>query len=271
MKFYKLKLINFLSGITFCAITLFCLISQKVLAFGQNGHRIVAHIADVHLTSKTKAALKQITGNNQLAQLSTWPDEIKSEPTWDYAKPWHYISIDDDEPFEGLKRSPNGDILSALEHFESILTNPKTSQLDKWQALAFYTHLVGDIHQPLHVGRRNDRGGNDITVNWFEQSSNLHVVWDTDLIENQQLSYTEYASFLNNPTAKQIKDWQTSSYLDWAKESKELRNQAYDFHSILSDIPQLSYKYADQKTKIINERLLMSGVRLAGKLNSFFD
>ncbi|MDE1462484.1 S1/P1 nuclease [Spartinivicinus poritis] len=267
MVLWNLKSISIFSYV----IAYFCLNSQSTWAFGQNGHRIVAHIAEAYLTPKTEKAIKQITGKYQLAQLATWPDEIKSEPSWDYAKPWHYISIDDNESFESLNRSPNGDILSALVHFERVLTNSKTTQSNKWQALAFYTHLVGDIHQPLHVGYRNDRGGNDIAVKWFEKNSNLHAVWDTELIENQRLSYKDYASFINIATSSQVTSWQKASYLDWAKESKAIRKQAYDFNNIDSDIPQLSYKYTYQKTKIINQRLLIAGVRLAGKLNSFFD
>lgn len=257
-------------GLTIFVALFVSITTQFSWAFGKNGHRIVAHIAEAHLTPEAKFAIKQIAGKYQLAQLATWPDEIKSNPSWDYAKPWHYISIDDDESFEGLSRSSNGDILSALQHFEEVLTNIKTNKIKKWQALAFYIHLVGDIHQPLHVGRRNDRGGNDISVKWFTQDYNLHAVWDTALIENQQLSYKEYASFINKATTEQIKSWQTSSYIDWAKESKNLRNKAYDFGNQSTGTAQLSYKYAFKNTKIVNTRLLIAGIRLAGKLNSFF-
>ena len=207
-----------------------------------------------------------ITNGDPLAKLANWPDSIRSDKNWDYAKPWHYISIDDDEVFNGLLRNEAGDILQALSDFEKKLRDKTISMQEKWQALAFYIHFVGDIHQPLHVGRRDDRGGNDITVTWFGKTKRLHAVWDSSIIENQKLSYTEYADFLNNLSADTINLWQNAVYLDWAKESKALRQGVYD----LPENKELSYQYAYKNTPILNERVAKAGIRLAGMLNDIF-
>ena len=153
-----------------------------------------------------------------------------------------------------------------MSDFEKKLRDNTISKKEKWQALAFYIHFVGDIHQPLHVGRRDDRGGNDITVKWFGQPKNLHAVWDSAIIENQKLSYTEYANFLNNYSADTIKLWQSAEYLDWAKDSKAKRANVYNF----SEDKELSYKYVYKNTPILNEQMSKAGVRLAGMLNKIF-
>ncbi|OZG74747.1 hypothetical protein BTA51_03610 [Hahella sp. CCB-MM4] len=245
--------------------------SYPAMSFGANGHRIVARIAENHLTPKAREAIFKITGGKHLAQLATWPDEIRSDSNWDFAKPWHFVSIDDDESFDGYEHSQQGDILLALEKFEKVLQEKKASPEEMWQALAFYIHFVGDIHQPLHVGRRDDYGGNTIKVKWFGRYTNLHSVWDSSLIENEQLSFREYASFLDNVSEAQIKAWQNSSYLDWAKGSKTERPKVYNLGDDGVDVPSLSYNYAYQNKELIDDCLVKGGIRLAGKLNALFD
>ncbi len=245
--------------------------ASPAMSFGANGHRIVARIAENHLTPQAQEAIFKITGGRHLAQLATWPDEIRSDPGWDFAKPWHYVSIDDDESFDGYEHSDQGDVLLALEKFEKILQEKKVNQEEMWRALAFYIHFVGDIHQPLHVGRRDDYGGNKIKVKWFGKETNLHTVWDSNLIENEQLSFREYASFLDNVSKEQIKAWQNSSYLDWAKGSKSERLQVYNLGDTSADGPNLSYSYAYQNKELIDDCLVKGGIRLAGKLNALFE
>jgi hypothetical protein len=247
-------------------ITLAHLPIKTALALGPNGHRIVAKIAEDNLDPSAKQALMQITNGDPLAKLANWPDNIRSDKNWDYAKPWHYISVDDDELFNGLVRNKAGDILKALSDFEKKLRDPNLSKKEKWQALAFYIHFVGDIHQPLHVGRRDDLGGNTITVKWFGKPTKLHAVWDSSIIERQQLSYTEYAHFLNNQTPETVTLWQKAVYLDWAKESKSKRERVYDF----PEDKELGYEYVYKNTPLLNERIAKAGIRLAGMLNNIF-
>ncbi|WP_020407509.1 S1/P1 nuclease [Hahella ganghwensis] len=263
-----MKLRLFLPLITFAGMLL---LSLPALSFGPNGHRIVARIAEDHLSPEAKAAIFKITEGRHLAQSATWPDEIRSDSGWDFAKPWHFVSIDDDESFDDYEHSDKGDILIALQKFESILAEKKVNQTEMWRALAFYIHFVGDIHQPLHVGRRDDYGGNKVRVKWFGRKTNLHSVWDSSLIENEQLSFREYASFLDNVTSSQIREWQSSTYRDWATESKSVRKQVYDLGNSSSEDPSLSYEYAYKNKALIDDCLVKDGIRLAGKLNSLFE
>ncbi len=233
--------------------------------WGANGHRIVGLIGYNHLTPAAASAVHAILDGRNLAQVATWPDDIRSDPAWSHSAPWHYISIDDDESWENLRRSKNGDVLSKLEEAGAMLRDTAADPTARWQALAWIVHLVGDVHQPLHVGRRDDLGGNRVHVHWFEEVSNLHKVWDSEVIEQQQLSFTEYAWFIDHPTPDEIEQWQASGPLEWAKESREMRSRVYEFETL-----DLGYAYAYQHKPLIEERLLKGGVRLAGLLNAIF-
>jgi hypothetical protein len=125
---------------------------------------------------------------------------------------------------------------------------------------------VGDVHQPLHVGRRADLGGNTIKVTLFNEATNLHSVWDAGLIESEKLSFSELAAFIDHPTLGEIQTWQSAPLAEWAKESKDLRDRVYRFGAD----GKLSYDYAYTDVPVIKRRLVQAGVRLAGLLNSIF-
>ncbi|GLP95069.1 S1/P1 nuclease [Paraferrimonas sedimenticola] len=240
-------------------------------SWGQDGHRIVAEIAESQLNDKARDAISEIVGRQKLAILSTWPDEIRSDKAYDYTHPWHYVSLNDDESIYTLEnRNPKGDILEALYRFEKQLKDPELTQEQQWQALAFYIHFVGDIHQPLHVGNRYDRGANDVKVKWFGEDSNLHRVWDSQLIDYYGLSYTEYVSFIDIAPESTIAEWVKASYEDWANESKTMRSQAYKLEQNQKGETDMGYKYAYWNRKDMELRLVQAGHRLGAKLNEIF-
>lgn len=241
-------------------------IPSTASAWGPNGHRIVGRIAMNHLTDEAARAVDCLLGPEGLDQASTWPDEIRSDPAWKKADPWHFISIDDAETLETTARSPDGDVVEAIQRFAAVLRDPRASQQDKQQALRFLVHFVGDIHQPLHVGRRADRGGNEIKVNFFREETNLHSVWDSGLIENEKLSFSEFAAFIDHPTLDELRSWQGASVADWAAESKALRDRVYN----LPADKRLSFEYAFANMPTVKRRLLQAGVRLAGLLNAVY-
>lgn len=245
---------------------LICLASQSGQAWGIVGHRTVGLIAERYLSERASLAVRAILGPDSLAEVSTWSDEIRSDPAWDHASPWHYISVDDDETLENTERNPRGDILEALHRFEAVLRGSESSREEKAQALKWMVHLIGDLHQPLHVGRRDDRGGNEIEVRWLGAPSNLHRVWDSGLIDSQRISFTELADFIDDPTLPQVREWQSSDYEQWAKESVDLRTQIYEIGN-----GNLRWEYRHKNWPVVEHRLLQAGIRLAGKLNDMFD
>ena len=249
--------------------------SAAPAVWGANGHRIVGEIAEHYLSDEAQAGIQALVGDTSLAHLATWPDEIRSNPAWDCSAPWHYITIDDGLNYATARKNRSGDVVEAMKRQETILRDPAMSVALKRNALKFLVHFVGDVHQPLHVGRGGDRGGNSVTVLWFGETTNLHSVWDTKIIEQQQLSFTEFARFIDHPTEEQIDDWQDSTCLDWAAESVDLRGQLYGVEDLSRHVDRegrfnLSYAYAYEKTPIVERRLLQAGVRLAGILNAIF-
>lgn len=237
-------------------------VASGATAWSPIGHRAVGRIAERHLTPQTARAVTDLLAPEQLAYVTTWADEIRSEPEWAKGDPWHWVTVPDDQTYETTPKNPGGDVLEAIARFETVLANRTAPKLDRVQALKWLSHLVGDVHQPLHVGRGDDHGGNDILVLWFDEPTNLHAVWDGKLIESTDLSFSELAELLDHPTPEQLRDWQASGPRDWARESQQLRKGCYE----LGD-RKLSFRYIHDQWPTVQRRLLQAGVRLARELN----
>jgi hypothetical protein len=257
----------------FLLVSIFISISTSSFAWwGQLGHRIVGEIADSYLSNKAKKAIQEILGNESIAMSSNWADFIKSDSTYNYISPWHYINVK-----QGLSQSEfnlllqndtNVDVYTKLNFLIAELKN-KALPIDKKKMyLRLLIHFAGDIHQPLHIGRPEDLGGNRVRVLWFGDSTNIHSVWDEKLIEYQNLSYTEYAKAINHVTRSQLKQWQEQPMNEWFYESYQLAGKIYG--SITQPNQRLSYRYNYDYVDLLNNQLLKGGVRLAGLLNSIF-
>jgi hypothetical protein len=134
------------------------------------------------------------------------------------------------------------------------------------QHLMMLVHLVGDIHQPLHVGTGEDIGGNAVKLKWFWQNSNLHRVWDSEMIDSKQYSYTELADAVNNTSKDEVKSLQSDTIDKWYKEAMALRPQVY----ALPDDMNLGYEYSYKNWDTVKSQLMKSGIRLAGILNEIY-
>lgn len=239
-------------------------ISLSAMAWGATGHRVTGYIADKHLTKKARKAMERILGQQSLAMASTWMDDIKSDSLYDHLSDWHWATVEDGETYEQSKKNPKGDIIEALERIITELKSKKLSPKEEAERLKMLIHLVGDIHQPLHVGK-SDRGGNNVKVTWFGDDSNLHRVWDSDMIDGTRLSYTELAESLHKPDAVRVKALQRTSVRDWAAESISYRKQVYDIGN-----SKLGYQYTYKYFDIVRERLAQAGIRLAGVINEIY-
>lgn len=240
--------------------------------WGLTGHRVVGEVAQNYLTSKARKAIHEILGTESLAMASNWADFIKSDSTYDYLGSWHYVNLK-----EGLTRTEVENKLlqdTAMNLFNRInflvaeLKKDGLAPGTKAMYLRLLIHFVGDLHQPLHVGRLEDLGGNRIKVKWFNETTNLHSVWDERLPEFQKLSYTEFAKAINHTSKKQRKEWQRQPISDWFFESYQLAQEIYD--EIDQPEQRLSYHYNYQHVATLNSQLLKGGVRLAGLLNEIF-
>ena len=251
-------------------VILVCILSSlyasSAFAWGKSGHLIVAEIAERNLAKKTLAKIKDLLGFENLSRASTWPDEIRSDSKYNYTWPWHYVSIPNGKSYFDQKRNKEGDVIESLFRHEDILRDGKATREQKVEAFRFLVHFLADLHQPLHVGLEEDRGGNMIKVKWFRTETNLHSVWDEEIIDFEKLSFTEYTTYLNHYTNEEKKDWHKGQQVDWAKESQELRPKVYD----LPENKSLSYEYGYKAKPIVEQRLRQAGLRLAFVLNNIF-
>lgn len=240
-------------------------IVSESFGWGATGHRVTGLIAERHLTKKAKKKIQQILNGESLAMASNWMDEILSDSTYNYATNWHWTTIPDGGKYEDVALNPDGKIIMMLEKIIQELKTGNLTPKQELENLKFLIHLVGDIHQPLHVGKPGDRGGNSIKVNWFRNDTNLHTVWDSEMINGSRLSYTELADALGTPEKDQVAKWQSASVRDWAYESMSFRPQVYNIGD-----GNLGYKYTFNYFGIAKTRMLQAGIRLAGILNQIY-
>jgi hypothetical protein len=202
------------------ALVLVCSVSS--VAWGPTGHRATGFVASKYLNKKTRLALDRILKGQSLAIASTWMDEVRSDSTYDYMTDWHWVTIPEGQTYDQSTKNPKGDIIQTLERIIAELKSKKLTEEEQAFRIRILIHLIGDIHQPLHVGAKNDKGGNDVKVMWFRADSNLHRVWDSDIIDDTKLSYTELGESLDKPTSAELLTWQNATIRDWASESQSV-------------------------------------------------
>jgi hypothetical protein len=246
-------------------IQLILLVVIEASAWGPTGHRATGLVAEKYLNKKARKELQRILGGQSLAMASTWMDEIRSDTAWNLTADWHWVTVQDGQSYDQSEKNPNGDIIQTIEKIIAALKSKKLSAKEEGEQLKMLVHLIGDLHQPLHVGGGNDRGGNDVKVSWFRTDSNLHRVWDSDMIDDTRLSFTELAESLEKLDATRLAALQKTNVRDWATESISYRKQVYNIGD-----GKLGYLYSYNNFHIVRERLLQAGVRLAGVLNEIY-
>lgn len=245
-------------------ITGFLTNSNQTERWGQIGHYVTGEVAEQHLNDLAKARVNSILEDYSIPRATVWMDDIRSDDAYDFDT-WHYVTIPEGE-YDASIQPESGDIIGALERLIAELKEGNLSETEEREKLKLVMHMIGDIHQPLHVGTGDDRGGNDIRLQWFGEDSNLHRVWDSGIIESVQMSYTELAEEINRVTPEQVEEWQNASVREWAYESMEYRDEVYD----LPDNMRIGYEYKYFKKDIVFKRLVQAGVRMAGVLNEIY-
>ncbi len=241
--------------------------SSDANAWGSKGHRVVGEIAQEYLTPKTKRMLKELLNGQSLAFVSTFGDEIKSDSRYREFYTWHYINMSLDADYESSEKSETGDLVTGIDYCIKIIKDENSSDDDKAFYLKLLVHLVGDLHQPMHIGLKEDRGGNDFKVQWFYKDSNLHRVWDSDMIDGYGMSYSEFAKNADVLSKNQVKVIQEGTVVDWVNEVHVLTNKVYK--SAEAD-ENLRYRYSYDYLNIARKQLQIAGIRLAEVLNDIF-
>ena len=236
------------------------------VGLGSEGHRIIADIAWDHLNDATLANLRQFLGDNDLASISTWADDIRSgRPE---TAPWHYVDIPPASAGYDPKDCPADNcVVAQINRFARILGDPQQPFAARSEALKFLVHFVGDLSQPMHA-MADARGGNDIPVSAFGSAQcgdypcNLHSVWDSALILHVGIREHRYARRLDGMIAADHLQAGSDDPATWANESLQLAKQAWVQPQ--SDIDEAYYL---RERPVVDRQLALAGLRLAQILN----
>lgn len=218
------------------------------------------------MKKSTRKKVEKVLYPMSLGRSGTWMDEIRSDRSYDYATTWHYLTSRSGE-YDPSIQEHGGDAFEAIQRIKEELKkgglDPKT-EADKLKMLI---HMVEDIHQPLHVGTGNDRGGNDVKLEFFGQPTNLHAVWDSGMIDRQGMSYTEIADELYRRLDKKMKThYRAATMENWLQEAVSFRPMVYK----LPENGKIGYQYIYDNYSIAEERMIAASVRLAQILEEIY-
>ena len=235
--------------------------------WGDKGHRVVAILADTHLTEHTRQQVtKLLPAGTTLADAAVWPDKEGRRIT--DLDLLHHVNIPDHANGYDQVRDckARNCMVEALKWFTSVVADTKAPINVRLIALRYVAHLVGDMHQPLHAGRREDRNGTDIIVSYRAQTNNLHLFWDINIVEMEEGSAEQMAKRLKaGPAMEERTEWQSGDPKTWTDESFRLsRSYAYT----LGESIELSDDYVATALTIVRQRLVQAGVRLGWLLNN---
>lgn len=247
---------------------LFIGVSFSTSAYDIVGHRIIADIAYQNLTEKARTQVDKVLGKHGMIYAAGWADDIKSDSKYDYSYQWHYQDLDDNMTPADMKKLLNNPKAEGEHLFFAIDT--MTSRLKKnnndAEALKFMVHFIGDLHQPMHLGRKDDKGGNKVDFNWFGKKTNLHSVWDGSLIEFKKMSYTECSKYLQDKYEPRKAEFKKNGMLQSIEAVYAVRNMIYSY-----DMTDTSnYHYAYYFSNKVDEMLYRGGIQLANVLNNIY-
>ena len=256
------------------------LLSVPSLAWGPEGHRIIGEIAETRLTPAARFHVKELLGNDDLAAIAVWADEIRGERPDTYG--WHFVDIpmdasgfseqrdcyrrDEKHPY--TLQDHHNCVVDRITEFRLVLADRNAPRQNRIEALKFLVHFVGDVHQPMHaIGEA--RGGNDIHVSEFGSTQcgkypcNLHFAWDTGLITHAGISEERYVARLNELIASRKLTFQAGGTpAEWANESFLLAKKVW-----LNEGGAVDETYFENNIGVVNRRLALAGIRLAREIN----
>lgn len=237
------------------------------VVWSKTGHRVIGEVAQAHLNKKAKKAIAELLDGRSLAAIANFSDEIKADTVYRKYSAWHYVNIPKGKTYNEIEPSKYGDLVIGVNECIAIIKNESSSKQDKAFYLKMLVHLIGDLHQPMHVGRLEDKGGNDIQLQWFKDGTNLHRVWDSNLLNQNGMSFTEISAALPQLSKNQKKAIQEGVLIDWVEESHLIADELYDS---VENGEKLYYRYGYVWWPTVEKQLQKGGLRLAKVLNDLF-
>jgi nuclease S1 len=248
---------------------------DRAFAWGQEGHSIIAELAERRLDADTLRKVKVLLGGVSMASVASWADDYRaSHPE---TAGWHFVDIPFDQnaydPVRDCKPEKGDCVIHAIARFRADITDCSKSLTERGDALKFLIHFVGDIHQPLHDETRfaadgsDDQGGNKVLVTFFDQPNiKLHALWDTGLIMHTVYNWGAYVTRLQTGwlNGRDTGSLDGGTPVDWALEAHRYVGLAYD-------IPAngvLGQGYYDKALPVVDRQLAVAALRLARLLKS---
>ena len=237
---------------TLLAAAAFSATASPAAAYWEFGHQTIAKIADANVRPKTRIAIRRLLSHADLlgtpeckaatiADASVWADCIKplkdadGKSRFGYAFNWHFQDVSICRPFDLEIACKDGNCVSAqITRDVALLKNKAAPSKDRVQALAFLIHFVGDLHQPLHAGEKDDKGGNDVKAVYGTYATprlNLHSIWDGYLAER---AITTGPSLVRRYPAATRRKVAAGTVTDWSRESWQVAHDA-TYASVMAD------------------------------------
>jgi hypothetical protein len=241
-------------------------------AWAKDGHNAIGILALNQLSADVRGQLENITGpmdEQTIFEACNWPDAVRETDEWEWSKPLHYVNIPRGD-FTYLESRDCPDQLcatQAIKRYADELANPDMGEQERQQAFAWLCHLVGDLHQPMHGGFADDRGGNDFEVMVRHEKMNLHRYWDFEIINHHAGGWKNLVEQLQAiPPGAMASDWSAKSVNDWTDESHQLaKEKAYPASG------EIDESFEQQSWGIVQRRLIAAAERLASIINSILQ
>lgn len=234
----------------------------KTFAWGKKGHALVAEVAFNYLDENTKKIVLQYLDGTTIEDAANWMDNIKSDHSFDYMKPYHYANF---EKGANVEETNGSNIIYQLNQTIKDLQNKKnlTNEQIKTKIQIIF-HLIGDLHQPLHVGYGDDKGGNTVEIYYNYKVTNLHSLWDSGIIESKNINLGDCISS-NKFSKLELDKIKEINVVNWGNDSRNLLDKIY---KINANNP--SDEYIDSSVNLIKTQIFKAGVRLAAVLKQAF-
>jgi hypothetical protein len=247
-------------SIAMCCVVLLA-VPRPAVAWGAKAHGLVASLAEMQLSGEARVEADRLLALEPGATLASISSAVDDERTpLDAA--WHYVNLPRDAAcrYDAARDCPGGDcVVAALDRQRAILRST-ASDGERLQALKYVVHLVADVHQPLHAGFADDRGGNRFQVQSLGRGTNLHAVWDVDLVDSWPGGTTALLAALKAASRARSEPIDPAR---WAAESCRIVSSPgfYPGRREISDEYRVTWAPA------LRERLSSAARRLAAVLN----
>ena len=232
--------------------------------WGKVGHHIIVDVAKSYVGKNVQDSVTKYLGDMTWESASTWMDELRGDSKYDFMKQWHYVNIEKGNHYDTTLENGNNIVKQLGIAINNLKNKSKLSKEEINLNIKVLFHLMGDLHQPLHVGYGSDRGGNEVKVTYKEKTFSLHRIWDTDIIESKKNSEEDVQGLLSKTSKRKLKKMAKGDIVQWLNQTRGLLDVVYINPVVISD------DYINKNYPIVENQLLLGGVRLGSILNEVF-